>query len=139
MGDAMRKVWLVAATVLAGPAMAAPKNVLVEALRQETSATRAMLRDASDFCKEAVLPTTGRRDQTRCADKMVIAEEALTQQAVKDAWKELRSAEFMAVASGMLSLEEGRSSAGKAIPLFINFLSALDAAERPAKNKRAAK
>lgn len=70
---------------------------------------------------------------------MVIAEEALTQQAVKDAWKELRSAEFMAVASGMLGLEEGRSAAGKAIPLFINFLSALDAAERPEKPKKARK
>ncbi|MCM8735951.1 hypothetical protein M5E06_17605 [Azospirillum sp. A1-3] len=132
----MRKVWLVVALVLAGPAMAETQNGLVEALRQEAPATRAMLRDASDFCKEAVLPTTGRRDQTRCADKMVIAEEALTQQVVKNSWKELRSAEFMAVASGMLSLEEGRSSAGKAIPLFINFLSALDAADQPAKPKK---
>jgi hypothetical protein len=139
MGDGMRRVLLLGVAALLSvsvhsPAQAqpAPDVALVDALRREGPNTRAMLRDASEFCKDAVLPTSGKRDQTRCADKMVIAEDALTQQAAKDAWKELRSAEFSAVLGGMLSLQEGRATAGKAIPLFMNFLSALATAEKPA-------
>ncbi len=121
-----------AMALFAGSALAEPPQALVDALRQENPNTRALLRDAAEFCKEAVLPSASDREQTKCADKSVIAEGNITSQAVKDAWKEAGSARFIAIISGRVSLQEGREKAGKAIPLFLDFLSALAQAEKPA-------
>lgn len=119
--------------------MAQPDPALVDGLRQESQTTRTVIRDAVSFCKDTLFPSTPRPLVYQCADRMQAALSMASVPAVAADLKAVERARTVAGVAGLTNIEAGRSEAARALPVFIDFLAAMDAAERPAKQKKAAK
>lgn len=118
-------------------AMAQPDAALVDGLRQESQTARTVIRDAVFFCKDTLFPSTPRTLVYQCADRMQAALSMASDPAVAVSLKAVERARTVAGVAGLTNIDTGRSEAARALPVFIDFLAAMDAAERPAKQKRA--
>lgn len=123
----------------AAPAIAEPPQALVDGLRQENQTARTVIRDAVSFCKDTLFPSTPRTLVYQCADRMQAALSMVSAPTVATDLKAVERARTVAGVAGLTNVEAGRAEAARALPVFIDFLAAMDAAERPAKQKRAGK
>lgn len=135
----MKKLFLTAAAagcLWIAPALADPSPSLIDGLRQESQSSRLVMREAVSFCRETLYPSSPRQAVYQCADRMQAALSMATVPIVAAELKAVERARTVAGIAGLTNVDVGRTEATKALPVFLDFLSALDAADRPAKPKK---
>lgn len=131
----MRKLFVVlglGCSLVTSAACAEPSTTLVDGLRAEPAATRQMLREYVSFCKDTLGPLTPKQLVYQCADRMQTAQAVVKNPAASEGLKAVERARTSAGVAGMMSVEGGRAKAAEAMPVFLDFLTAIEQADRPA-------
>lgn len=118
------------------PVVAQSAPSLDEALRKEAPTTRAFLGNAMRYCKEAAAPSVAGQMGPACEDKLAMAAEMAITDQVKAEMKRLDKLRTNILIMSFGSANGGVVAAATATQGYDSFLSALDAADRPAKPKK---
>ncbi|WP_211100331.1 hypothetical protein ABNQ39_20860 [Azospirillum sp. A26] len=116
-------------------ALAQPDAALAGALAQEDRPIKAMLRQATDVCQDA-MASVSRTALDECNRRLQVAQQMVRGDAVRAEVKKLHDAEFSVALAWMMSMQDAIDKSKAAIPVYVRFSEALDAADRPAKPKK---
>lgn len=131
-----RMLAVILGAMFAVPAVAQSIPALDEALRKEAPATRAFLGNTMRYCKEAAAPSVAGQMGPACEDKLAMASEMATTDQVKSEMKRLDKLRTNILIMSFGSAKGGVAAAATATQGYDSFLSALEAADRPAKPKK---
>lgn len=118
-----------------GVANAEPSASLVEALRSETPSVRQVLRQNATQCQNA-LSVVSMRDLDECASRLQVSKQIVAGSETRSAIELLHKAEFSVALGAYSSQQAGIAKVGEAMKVFIDFLSAIDLADKPAPSAK---